>query len=847
MKGTNSQNIKTGSGNISYLVIDNTNGVTATGDCRMGTAHLEIRNGILDIGTYRFWVSQLNQANVYNTLETNVANYDNTKMIRTAGNKTDGGFALSFGKNQTDANDIFPVGVGTNYMPMQLDINGTVSVSSNNQLTVIPVSGEHPAVDGSHTGEALTAYWKINNLGYWGHEFTGSTTDVNYIFYYNNTQLAAGYPGNGGGGDDGNGDLNSGTADEWIPGSFINTAWSNEATTDVDGANTNITFNGAADNGIGGVIAGEFTVGSPNALTGSYEQFYSIADGEWNNNAGGVWSYSEGGAAISTSLEPGQFNKVHIQHEITIAENNKDAYDVTLYNPNDAFLDVGTTTGHTFGVVYPDPDNNRGRFRTATPTLPTADFTPFCSKTYANFRYYGGTYTLPSSPEIYPSLNFQSDAGETKTLPDVDISINGDMKIYDGSVVTLGTAANGDLNAHRIIVQGKLLFPNSGSRTVVVDGNLTARWAGDNREIDVEDGGDGKHKLIVTRDISLNDGTFDFFGNGGSTVDLYMTDSLSTSVDDAVFDNQDYEGGNTDHKANIILNRLIINKGNDQTTVVNINTDFALMGANNGDTKALELRSGTLILDDLTTADGADTDIDLSTGGANFSIPAEAGLKVNLGSVNITGDDVGMELDGKFWVNGGTATIASSTSSNNFIEYSGSGNAEIEVSAGTLTVGSQIRRQTMSTDGVLKYTQSGGNVVVGKYDAPEDNRGIFEVLNAGSEFNFTGGTFEIANAQDNPTVASLYLDPASSSVSSGATIEIGGADTRADQKIGIYANSDNISLDNIDVNSTHSPVLKIWTAPLTLAGNLTINSGATVNANGQTLNIAGNLINSSSV
>ena len=62
----------------------------------MGTSHLEIRNGILDIQTYRFWVSKLHEANVYNTYEFDVSNYNATKMIRTAGNVTDGGFAQTY-------------------------------------------------------------------------------------------------------------------------------------------------------------------------------------------------------------------------------------------------------------------------------------------------------------------------------------------------------------------------------------------------------------------------------------------------------------------------------------------------------------------------------------------------------------------------------------------------------------------------------------------------------------------------------------------------------------------------------------------------------------------------------
>ncbi len=45
---------------------------------------------------------------------------------------------------------------------------------------------------------------------------------------------------------------------------------------------------------------------------------------------------------------------------------------------------------------------------------------------------------------------------------------------------------------------------------------------------------------------------------------------------------------------------------------------------------------------------------------------------------------------------------------NNDIEYSGSGASAIEVHGGNLIVNGQIRRNILTTNGILNYTQTGG-------------------------------------------------------------------------------------------------------------------------------------------
>jgi hypothetical protein len=179
---------------------------------------------------------------------------------------------------------------------------------------------------------------------------------------------------------------------------------------------------------------------------------------------------------------------------------------------------------------------------------------------------------------------------------------------------------------------------------------------------------------------------------------------------------------------------------------------------------------------------------------------------------------------------------------NNFIEYSASGNAVLEVSGGTLIVGSQVKRSAFSQAGVLKYRQTGGTVAIGRNAfTPQSTRGVFEVLNAGSEFTHTGGSFTLERSNGSAFVASLLLDPEISSFGTGTTLTIGSANTPAATTFGVqiseYVNS--IETSNAGGNS---PVIAQYNTGLKLDGSLTIGSGTTFDARGRALNIRGNNI-----
>src|SRR5690606_18785083 len=76
---------------------------------------------------------------------------------------------------------------------------------------------------------------------------------------------------------------------------------------------------------------------------------------------------------------------------------------------------------------------------------------------------------------------------------------------------------------------------------------------------------------------------------------------------------------------------LTLDKGTGQNSTFTFLDDFNLNGPTNGTTKALELLNGTLILDD------TDININLTTGGYDFAIPASAALVLNAGTTNTNG------------------------------------------------------------------------------------------------------------------------------------------------------------------------------------------------------------------
>lgn len=429
-----------------------------------------------------------------------------------------------------------------------------------------------------------------------------------------------------------------------------------------------------------------------------------------------------------------------------------------------------------------------------------------------------------------------------------DLELLGDVNLILSSGVSGDFIVQNDLKIFRSNANGndsggfgRIDYPNDASRSIEILGDLEL----DNEEAVI--------RVANPDNVTQNAGQLIVHGNIIQDVTSGGGLQLSTLPD------EDYISlflrGTGTHTftsssgASANFYDVTVNKGTSQTSSFTFNESFVLNGSANGLIKALTLENGTLILNN-----GA-IDLDLNAGGGDFTIPASAGLNVQAGTVRMTasgsGSGNGMRLDGKLTISGGDVLLDGGATADNYIEYGSAGGSEIEITSGNLVVGSQFRRNTLSDDGVINYTQSGGTALFGANTAPEDGRGVFEIINTGtpgsSSFNLSGATttFALVHSQASPLTGSFIID---SDVNVNLTTDpyidfgfngtIASATYQNDVNETYEINSavvlPNVRIDNSNFNS---PIVDIVVQPLTVTTNLEILNGGTFRSNNFDLTI----------
>ncbi|MTI40431.1 LamG-like jellyroll fold domain-containing protein [Fulvivirga lutimaris] len=392
--------------------------------------------------------------------------------------------------------------------------------------------------------------------------------------------------------------------------------------------------------------------------------------------------------------------------------------------------------------------------------FPGGDFGDF--NEYENalviYAWDGGTgaTTLSSNATEYPMLWFAGGNSSNRIMqfPDVDVTVNGRANLNGNMLIRVNDDASRTLTFKNNVEIGsgccgsgffEFEGNSTGDQTVVIEGNLSFNGTNGGQLRLVNNSLSNDHRLIVQGDITVpSTGTMNLGNGTNSVIDLEVAG----------------EGDHTfTNSGSVTLHRLIVNKGTDKNNSFTFDDSFTINGSTNGTTKAIEIQNGTLVLNDAAinvdlTTGGDDFNIP-STGGLQITqgtasvsgddsgIYLDGCLIVDGGTLNMD-DAVG---------NG-----------NNYIEYTASGNSLLEISSGVLDVGSQIRPITTANTGVLKYRQTGGDVRIGTQAGPTNNRGMLQIYNTGSEFTYTGGTLAIERHQDTPAIAALYLDPDDSDV-----------------------------------------------------------------------------------
>lgn len=742
------------------------------------------------------------------------------RSIRTTGIASDGGVKRYLSSANNGTTITYPLScpggprnTAINYFPARVFL-GTVTTPGF--IAITPGANYHPSCETTKQNDALDFYWKTKVSG---GLVTGGTRYYEFDYWQN------------------------------IPNSYndpyylIGPTWATAA-----GNNNSPTLILPASIGL---PTGDFTSGK-NSPFRNPATYYSRQSGAWNALAGGfytTWSLTghTGTAVPSATGLPQNYDNVIIggvtgtrNDSVTVTANGITAAIITINGSYTAderrpVLNIQSTTGHSIDVIRGD-----GKFTTTSSAIPNADFGEFLNSDNAAFEYAGGGYDITNSIRTYPNLFITSNAvNATKTLPDANILVRKNLRVSSSSTGN-NFRLNGSANARSLTIYGNLEMQNAstltiqasaGQKTINVYGNINFRYNNTDHinNITATSGAGTTHRLnFYGSTITSGNSRLNFYNAAGTNqMDLYFLSAGNVTVTNS-----------TGAATNFTLNRIYVNKDALNNNVY-FQNNFTLGAPTNSTPKALVLNTGTLHLEN------ASTNITLSTGGGNFSIPQTSALILRGGArvqVPPTAGTTGIFLDGLLRAEGASEiNIGNGTNDNtHYIEYSGSGNAAIELTGSSiLRVNSQIRRSTVQTNGVLKYLQSGDSRTEIYGRGANQTRAKLEVVNSGSQFSMSGNSILSIFRGTGTTFGDLFLRPAGGSVT-GGTINIGSSTVGGQ----LFRFDAEIALNHLNIVSPATAnTATIMVNPLVLNGNLNISSNSTLNANGINVSLKGNLTN----
>jgi len=808
--------------NFGNLKFANGNGVTFANNV---DAHdVRLNDGVVDLDIYNLDIS-----GDLSTSET----YGSSRMFTTAGNSSDGGLTryidLSEGSSGTET--IFPIGTGTSdYNPARIIQNG--SISDAGKITINPVNDYHPSA--TDLNNTIQYYWVVDTTG-----FTSVNFDqLKYTFTYN----SGSFPSN----------LNKGL-NLW-PDDYT---WYSHNQVAKNKPDLEFPYDA--------YLRSDFTIGNKSEFNQPIIYYSRIPTDDYNITSmpqwsdGDTWSTDShtGGAAGDWPQDgdiaiigyggadqgDGGGNRHHVAYRtgdnydlakvVIDASEESGVYPSRLFIEEGSTIDMGLLEGDGTLQLYLDPANQ---------STILGDFGSFTTNEAEGARvlFYGAGADPIEIPDIFnqlPNVRIEGNGTRTFNFPR-ELTVRGELLVDHNATLRLehDLTVNGDFRIGNYL-DGTLEFPNDNAHNLIVNNNLLVTGDNDSQVlIDNSTENNLEHSMQIAGDIHLYKGMgFDLFTNnsGGNNVilelfgqqDAQMTDTINMDVDLYRLEMSKQEG--TDFSIN-----------SDPSDPAFTFSNFSINGPTNTSPKAIELNSGRLMLQD------GGIDVTLTSGGPDFEIPSNAALFAKHGAtVRTSGSNTGILLDGSIEASYNSVWQLDE-GTNNYIEYTASGNASIDIYQAEFYVGSQIRRNTVTDGGVLSFTQHHPNstVVLGT-DANlggEQSRGVLELVNDGSYFEqASGAQLTIANHVDNASAPALDMELADSEINLGeaSTFIFGGDSAVAGQNLEIYANQ---SLKNIKISNAAgtSPIATMNTVSLT-ADTITINSGATFDANGLNLTING--------
>lgn len=743
------------------------------------------------------------------TESASIAGNNGIRYIQTAGQSGDGGLTFEYDGN---GSKLFPLGVSA-YTPASIGFSSAPTTYGS--ITVVPVNNEHPATTAANS--ALKYYWRVKSQGFSDHE--GKVTH-----HFNYLQASV-----------------QGTETNYRPAHYNgnNFTW-----TQGTGSGINTNDNIISDwNGSEDLLDGDYTAGLSGAF-GTPKKYYSRTSGNWNSNA--TWStVSHSGAMASAYPTTNDIVIIGNGHTVTLSGTANSAF---LQIEEGGVLDVGTYGSSNFGVVLSHHSGKNGKIRIGKNdgngyfVFPTGDFVEF-HKNLGTIEYYRTgsnerSYFLPKGVKEYGHLILSPSNGTIYFLmPNHDVLINGDMTINGSSGNTSVSPTNsGNYPSNETRV----------SKNITVYGNLLVNGGLLNW---LANGGTAQN-IIVYKDVVIASGARIDAGTDATNQQLAIGGSLQNDGSAELTRVPLYFFGNSDGKitgsggTGTNLGKLTLDKGNSQATKLTLDVAGTLSTLTND---WLTLKNGTF--EYKRTNPSSDFTVSTTT---PMVIAPTAGFLVDYVSTNQNvlianagNNNADLMLNGKLTVVNGNVFVGPTNAPNNHndIEYSGGGSSEIELRGGSLVVNGQIRRNPSTSVGVLKYSQSGGELTVNGRNHQKGNAKL-EILNAGSRFNMSGGEIRILRG-GGTTFGDLYIRPETSNVTGGSIVFSNGLAEKHD-----YTLDSNVPLYNLIIKGatgSNSAGVKLMVSPLVLKGSLTIENGnSSFDANNVDITIKGDFNNSGS-
>ncbi len=750
-----------------------------------------------------------------------ISGASSSRYIKTTGLAGDGGVTYTY---TTSATRIWPIGVDV-YSPASIGF--TAAPTTYGDITIIPVNYEHPTT--TTDNESLQYFWRVKSNG-----FTGITGKVSHQFDYDES------------------DVLSGTENNFLPARYDASAytWNHGKKTDIDITN-NIISDWADTPPSADYISGDYTAGKLTAFDVP-KKFYSRRTGLWNEKA--TWS-TVNHTGVQASSIPGASDIVIIGngHEVSLERTETDRWWVggddrdrknedvqscaSLQIETGSILDVAYSPGSNFGMVMSHPSGN-GAIKVSTQyssggvfEFPSGDFSDFNANSGTTELYTinstsGTTYYLPAGVAEYGNLIIHPVGGSNIIFANHDITILGDLTTQGTDVGSWFSPAwsGGGWNEKTITVKGNLnieggslYWYGNGSvrQDVVIDGDVTvASGAG------ICSASASNQSLTIGGSFINNSNARDGYRrvNGCYLEDIPVIFAGGTNA----------KITSTGGTPETTFGTITVNKGPSQAITLTMDIggtiDFT-------EDEWLKLLNGTFTYESV-----SGSTVWLNTNNS-FTIPGTAALIHNSTDDFVlcygNSDNYDLYLNGKLSVMNGRFYVGNSSNAKNVdIEYSGAGLSEIDVQGGELNIAGQVRRNPASSAGILKYKQSGGNITIYGQNARAD-RAKLEVLNAGSQFDMSGGVLTIVRG-GGTTFGDLYLRPENSTVSGGDIVFTnGGVGAQS------YLLDANVPLNNLTVNGNGSnATVKLLLSPLELNGDLILSNSRSIFDANDSYNIA---------